>query len=110
MDKYEVKGCIGRGNYGSAHVVVCRKDPSVKFVMKKIPIELMSEMEKEQAHQEVDLLAKLHHPNIVAYKESFVENDALHIIMSYCEGGDLARHIKKMRSQKDSFFSEEVRK
>ncbi len=37
------------------------------------------------------LLARLKHPNIVAYRESFYSPDGmvLHIAMAFCEGGDM---------------------
>ena len=94
MDQYVEKICIGRGNYGSAHLAHEKGKPETKLVIKKIPIELLSEKEKEQAHGECDVLAHLHHPHIVEYHTSFLENDVLHIIMSYCPGGDLNQQIK----------------
>jgi NIMA (never in mitosis gene a)-related kinase len=54
---------------------------------------------------QVKLLSQLRHPFIVAYHESFLEKDALFIIMHYCEGGDLASRIRK---QNGEHFSEEV--
>lgn len=35
---------------------------------------------------EVNLLKALNHPNIVAYKTSFITQGLLIIIMEYCEG------------------------
>jgi serine/threonine protein kinase len=35
---------------------------------------------------EVNLLKNLNHPNIVAYKESFLTPGHINIIMEYCEG------------------------
>ena len=50
------------------------------------------------------LLSKLHHPNIVSYKESFQDELAvLHIVMGYCEGGDLCTRLKMA---KDELFPE----
>jgi NIMA (never in mitosis gene a)-related kinase len=57
--------------------------------------------------QEVSLLQQLHHPNIVEYVERFELDDVLHIVMHYCEGGDLAAHIKQ-KSKEGSFYSEKV--
>lgn len=70
---------------------------------------------------EAGLLKNLDHPNIVGYKESFLGNNSLIIIMGYCEGksslldisnqfftitvGDLAYHIKR-KSTKGEQFSE----
>lgn len=46
-------------------------------------------------HGQAALLSRLHHPNIVSYKESFQDSHGvLHIVMGYCEGGDLCTRLK----------------
>ena len=46
-------------------------------------------------HVQASLLSRLHHPNIVSYKESFQDSHGiLHIVMGYCEGGDLCTRLK----------------
>jgi NIMA (never in mitosis gene a)-related kinase len=72
-----------------------------KYVVKKIPVELMTDKEKQQAFAEVELLSKLSNPFVVKYKENFVEGTVLHIVMGYCEGGDLAARIK---AKLDGYF------
>ena len=44
--------------------------------------------------KEVQILKKLDHPNIIKYLGSFVEEEALFIVMEYAEGGDLHRILK----------------
>ena len=66
-----------------------------------------ADKEKKAAHQEVRLLQTLQHPNIVSYRESFtIKGRQLCIIMSFCEGGDLAAKIQR-RMQRKQFFKEE---
>ena len=44
---------------------------------------------------QASLLSSLHHPNIVSYRESFQDSHGvLHIVMGYCEGGDLCTRLK----------------
>ena len=62
-------------------------------------------MEIIRSKQESDVLKQLKHPNIVAYKESFLEKGRIVIIMEYCEGGDLSKLIKK-NSEIELHFSE----
>ncbi|CAH0474562.1 unnamed protein product [Peronospora belbahrii] len=97
MQRFEELRCIGRGSYGSAHLVQERTCVENRFVIKKIPMELLSLKEKDQSFREVELLAKLKHPNVVEYKENFVINNVLHIVMAYCDGGDLADKIKEQQ-------------
>jgi NIMA (never in mitosis gene a)-related kinase len=53
---------------------------------------------------QVKLLARLRHPFIVKYSESFLAKNSLHIIMNYCEGGDLNTRIRKAEG---NHFSEQ---
>lgn len=63
--------------------------------------------EKEFSLSEASLLKELRHPNIVSYKDSFIEKDMLIIVMEYCEEGDLGHHIKR-KQQKNEYFPEKV--
>ena len=93
-EKYEVLKLIGRGNFGSVHLVRHIDDERL-YVMKKINMTDMSPSEKEGSVQEVQLLKSLRHPCIVSYKDSFVYQDILCLVMHYCEGGDLASTIRE---------------
>jgi hypothetical protein len=50
MDAYEEGSCIGRGNYGSAHVFR-HKRTNKKYVAKKVPVALLSDEERLQTDQ-----------------------------------------------------------
>ena len=45
----------------------------------------------------------LHHPNIIAYYDSFVEDKALMIVMEYAEGGTIFEYLQS----RDSLLEEE---
>ena len=57
---------------------------------------------------EVNLLKNLNHPNIVGYKESFVEQKTLMIIMEFCEVGDMSLHIKRKQKKNERFTEDEI--
>jgi len=57
---------------------------------------------------EVNLLKNLDHCNIVTYKESFLSNGLMIILMQYCEVGDLAFHIKRKANKKEKFTENEI--
>ncbi|XP_056235186.1 serine/threonine-protein kinase Nek1 isoform X5 [Seriola aureovittata] len=103
MDKYEKVKKIGEGSFGKA-ILVKSKEDGHQFVIKEIGISGMPSRERQESRKEVAVLAKMSHPNIVQYKESFEEGGCLYIVMDYCEGGDL---FKKINSQKGVLFSEE---
>ena len=55
----------------------------------------LSQKEKDNAINEVRILASLQHPNICGYKEAFVEQgtSTLCIVMEFANGGDLQTKI-----------------
>lgn len=53
-------------------------------------------------------MKKLHHPNIVKYIDSFIEDGMLIIIMEYCEEGDLSHHIKRQKKLAKNFSETKV--
>ncbi len=97
---------IGRGNYGSVFLCDDLSSPDERrVVVKQVSIFDMADAEREQAKQEVILLSCLKHPSIVEYYDSFIQDGHLHIVMEYCQGGDLASAMKEARRKK-MYFSE----
>ena len=70
------------------------------LVWKEIEYSQLSEAAKQNLVLEVNLLRELRHDNIVRYYDRVVDKtrSVLYIIMEYCEGGDLASYIKKIKA------------
>jgi NIMA (never in mitosis gene a)-related kinase len=74
------------------------KDKNEKlFCMKTVDTARMSGKERKQAQNEVKVLSHLKHPYIITYRESFMDNFQLCIVMDYAEGGDLFKVIDRAR-------------
>jgi NIMA (never in mitosis gene a)-related kinase 1/4/5 len=60
--------------------------------MKQIKLLQLNSKEKDNALNEVRLLASIEAPNIISYKSAFFEEfgNTLCILMEYADGGDLA--------------------
>ena len=43
------------------------------YALKKVKMLNLSEREKENALNEVRILASINHPNVIAYKEAFID-------------------------------------
>ncbi|KYO34354.1 serine/threonine-protein kinase Nek3-like [Alligator mississippiensis] len=97
MDEYTVLKVLGEGSFGRA-LLVCDKTSSQKYAMKEIRLP-KSPSDVENSRKEAILLAKMKHPNIVAYKESFEADGHLYIVMEYCDDGDLMQKIKHQRGK-----------
>ena len=85
---------IGQGSFGTVFKVRRKSDKQI-LVMKMIKIPTLSKKHQQESLHEVTILSSLNNPYIVKYYESFVENSTLHIIMEYCEKGDLSQILKK---------------
>lgn len=98
---YDYKQELGRGSFGVVNKVV-RKADGATFVCKCISLKGMKAKGLDEANQEVALLRKISSGSmyIVKYESSFVEKEQLHIIMEYCEHGDLSQYLKAQRGQK----------
>jgi NIMA (never in mitosis gene a)-related kinase len=106
MDQYVKEKQIGEGSFGTAYLARSKRT-GVHYVIKKINLSRMTEKEKYEAMREVEVLAKMQHPYIVAYKESFEYDKNLYIVMDYCEGGDLYTKIRE-HAQNGQYFSEDI--
>jgi NIMA (never in mitosis gene a)-related kinase len=93
MNNYDVQKVVGQGSFGKA--ILCkRKKDSKLCIIKQISIAKLSKKEAKATEQEATLLARLSHPNIVTFWESFQSNGSLYIVMDYADGGDLDSYLK----------------
>ncbi len=55
----------------------------------------LSQKERENALNEVRILASIRHPNVIGYKEAFIQDDekCLCIVMEYASDGDVYQKI-----------------
>ncbi|XP_073899578.1 serine/threonine-protein kinase Nek3 isoform X3 [Castor canadensis] len=103
MDDYRVLTAIGEGSFG--RVLLVRQESSNQmFAMKEIRLP-KSFSDTQNSRKEAVLLAKMKHPNVVAFKESFEAEGHLYIVMEYCDGGDL---MQKIKQQKGKLFPEDM--
>jgi NIMA (never in mitosis gene a)-related kinase len=63
---------LGEGAYSHVFKVVRKVDNQV-YAMKKVNIAKMNEKDRENAINEVRILASIAHPNIVTYREAFID-------------------------------------
>ena len=65
------------------------------YALKKVKMLNLSEREKENALNEVRILASINNVNIIAYKEAFIDepSSSLCIVMEYADNGDVFQKI-----------------
>jgi NIMA (never in mitosis gene a)-related kinase len=72
-------------------------------VAKKINLSNLTDKDLHASQMEASLLKNLNHPHIVEYIENFIEDGTFIIIMEYCEEGDLAFHVSRMKKKGENF-------
>jgi NIMA (never in mitosis gene a)-related kinase len=66
---------LGEGAYSSVYHVRRINDNEL-YALKKVRMQKLSDKEKENALNEVRILASITHPNIVEYKEAFIDESS----------------------------------
>ena len=85
---------LGEGSFSEVYQVTRKSDNSI-YAMKKVKMQKLSSKEKENALNEVRILASINHPNVIGYKEAFFEDstNSLCIVMENADGGDVLQLI-----------------
>ena len=82
---------IGQGAFG---VVYKAETPSKMLVaVKEVQVDAHK---KELIEREIEVMAKLNHPNIVRYLGSMYKDSKYYIATEYCPGGDLEGYLKSV--------------
>ena len=85
-----------------------KKDNQEQIIIKEINLLKLEEKEKDMTIQEVIILSKLKHPNIINCYEFHLEKDKFYIIMEYGEGGDLFNKINEQKKKNKCFEEKEI--
>ena len=91
--KYKVVQRLGDGAYGTVYLAV-NLMTKAKVAMKKINKVKENEIDDMEIKNEIDILKKLDHPNIVKIIEFYSTPKAYYIITSFCQCGELYNQIK----------------
>jgi len=109
LKDFELGKELGKGAFGAV-CFVKRIEDSKTYAMKRVKISQLNTKERENALNEVRILASLNHPNIVGYKEAFFDEESktLNIVMEFADDGDLESKIQKNIKSKGAFSEAEI--
>lgn len=87
---------LGDGAYSKVYKVKRIADGQM-YALKIVALKNLSDKEKDNAINEVRILASIKHPNIIQYKEAFMDkgSESLCIVMELVDMGDLYGQILK---------------
>ncbi|KAJ8640904.1 hypothetical protein MRB53_017598 [Persea americana] len=91
---YELGRELGRGEFGITYLCTDKSTGDVfacKSISKK---KLRTAIDIEDVRREVEIMGHMpNHPNIVSLKETYEDDNAVHLVMELCEGGELFDRI-----------------
>ena len=106
MNDFEIISKLGEGAYSTVYKVKRLIDGNI-YALKKVKLLNLSEKEKENALNEVRLLASVKSNFVISYKEAFFDekDSTLGIVMEFADRGDLYQKI--IEHKKNSVLFEE---
>ena len=85
--KYKVISNIGQGSYGNVYLaynIYTNEKVAIKKIYKTLDV-----ITEEEIINEIEILKKLNHPDIVKILEFYKTDQAYYIVSEYCSGGEL---------------------
>ncbi len=106
MEGFEILKKLGDGAYSIVYKVRRKEDNKI-YALKKVKLQNLSDKEKENALNEVRILASVKSPFVISYKEAFIEDSdsSLCLIMEFADKGDLYQKITEFKKM-GTFFEE----
>ena len=107
---YKVLKLLGEGSFGKAYLCQNIQDNS-QCVIKQIVLDNLDDQEKQETLNEVIILKKLDHSNIIKFIDAFTKtkpNNTLNIVQEYADAGDLNKKIQKHREKKSPLTEKEI--
>ena len=80
---------LGKGAFGKVYKAVDKMNSEFKVAIKVLNKDKMTKKDLQHVMDEVDMLKKVDHPNIVEYFETYENEHFLYLVMELCTGGEL---------------------
>ena len=106
--KYKIETkVLGSGAFGKVFMATSVSDENFKVAIKVISKRKLED-DIDQLKDEIDILKRLDHPNIIKYYETYENNKYMYIVMEYWPGGELFDVIAKKTKQEGCFNESEA--
>ena len=103
---YNLSRKIGEGNYGFVRLAI-HKSTGEERAIKSIEKSKLSRNSIAQFKffNEIDILKKLDHPNIIKIYEFFEDSQYFHLITEYISGGELLHYTLKLKATTEAIIA-----
>ena len=87
-----------------------KKNSNILYATKRISLKIIAQEPclKKYIQNEIIILSRINHPNIVKLYDVKLKQDKLYLIMEYCNGGSLAEALNYYKTVNGKPFSEKI--
>src|SRR5579885_3202916 len=96
--RYRIERVLGSGGFGHVYQAV-DLSTNQQYAVKEYLVTGASG--QEQLKHEAAVLSQLHHPNLPAFQDAFIERGRYYVVLNYIEGNDLTDIIRIARQRND---------
>jgi serine/threonine protein kinase len=96
--RYRIERVLGSGGFGHVYLAI-DLITSQQYALKEYLVTGASG--QEQLKHEATVLSQLHHPNLPAFQDAFIERGRYYVVLNYIEGNDLTDLIRIARQRND---------
>ena len=86
---------IGHGAFSHVYLASPVSMPNLVVAIKSLTKFGMTKVHVDSIHDEIEILAKLEHSNIIKYFESYEDKYNVFIVTEYLQGYNLGQHLKQ---------------
>ena len=108
LDEYTLTQFLGKGTFGEVYLTT-KKDSNFLYATKRMSKDFVEDPKYlKYFNNEIAILRKLHHKNIVRLEELKKTANHYYVIMEYCNGGTLTECLEKYKNIHHSPITEEI--
>lgn len=108
LGAYTKLRAVGKGSFGQIWLVRHTQKGGEPLVLKEVHTQKLSANEVKAQRQEIEVLKKLKHPNIVGFVNTFEVTGVVALLLEYAAGGDLNTAIAKRVQDGNVRFPESI--
>lgn len=94
VGNYFIKNKIGKGSFSNVFKGYHKDDHKREYAIKVIYTKDMTGKLLQNLQNEISVLMKINHPNIIKLHDTFKTKKCIYIVLEYCDDGDLYNYIK----------------
>ncbi|HTI14903.1 MAG TPA: protein kinase [Dictyobacter sp.] len=94
--RYRIERVLGSGGFGHVYLGL-DQTTNQQYAVKEYLVTGASG--QEQLKHEARVLSQLHHPNLPAFQDAFIEQGRYYVVLNYIEGHDLTDLVRLARQQ-----------